>query len=61
MRFIRISAPHFCAGADIKDSKVINPAPIIKWMKGKTLWWVRKYCEKKKWEIETYGSNERIC
>jgi hypothetical protein len=49
---IRISAPHFCAGADIKDSEVTNPAPIIKWMEGRTLWWVRKYCEKKKWEIE---------
>jgi len=52
MRMIRITAPHFCAGAEIKDSKVVYPAPIIKWMKGRTLWWIRKYCEKKKWEIE---------
>jgi hypothetical protein len=52
MRLIRISAPHFCAGADVKDGKIIDAAPIIKWMKGRTLWWVRKYCEKKKWEIE---------
>lgn len=52
-RFIRISAPHFCAGADIdKDDKVVNPAPILKWMKGRTLWWVERYCKSKKWEIE---------
>ncbi len=52
-RMIRISAPHFCAGAEINErNEVIYPAPIIKWMKGRTLWWIRKYCEKKKWEIE---------
>lgn len=52
-RLIRISAPHFCAGAEINQyDKVVNPAPILKWMKNRDLWWIEKYCKKKKWEIE---------
>ena len=52
-KLIRISAPYFCAGAEIDhNNNVINAAPILKWMKGRNLWWIEKYCNKKKWEIE---------
>lgn len=51
-RLIRITAPHFCAGADIgENSEVVFSAPIIKWMKGRKLWWIKKYCESKGWMI----------
>lgn len=52
-RLVRITAPHFCAGVEIDDKdKVVKFAPILKWTKGRTLWWLERYCKKKKWEIE---------
>lgn len=48
---IQISANHFCAGIIFRDSKVFAFAPILKWSKGKSYYWMKKYCEKKKWRF----------
>ena len=50
-KLIQITAPHFCAGAVIKNGKVVITAPIIKWMIGKNKEFITNYCKKKKWKI----------
>ena len=47
----QIDAPHFCAGIDLKDDKVVAAAPILKYMMGWNRDRVRSYCEKKGWTI----------
>jgi hypothetical protein len=49
-RLIRVSAPHFVAGAVLNDRDiVVFTAPIISYMKGWTSDKVRQYCERKGW------------
>lgn len=49
---IQIDAPHFCAGAELYDGKVVRAAPIIKYMKGWDIHRIKMYCKKKKWKLE---------
>lgn len=49
---IRIDAPHFCAGAVVENSAIVDAAPIIKWMIGKTIDQVMDYCHRKKWACQ---------
>lgn len=54
---IRIDAPHFCAGVELCDGKVVKTAPIVKYMKGWNIQKVINYCDritnkKKRWEWE---------
>lgn len=52
-KLLRITANHFCAGAETdKNEVVVKTAPILKYMKGRTIWWIKRYCKKKKWELE---------
>jgi hypothetical protein len=45
---IRITTPYFCAGGVVCNGVVIDAAPIIKWMIGKTIADLHRYCERKK-------------
>lgn len=49
---IQITMPHFCAGLIVKDGRIINAAPILKWTIGKTVTRVKLYYNKKnaKWK-----------
>ena len=47
----QISAPYFVAGILTKDDVCVEAAPIIKWMVGKHLSYLRTYCRRKKWKI----------
>ena len=51
----RIVSPHFVAGGEIKDGKVIRCAPILKKFSilGWTLLQLKQYCDKMKWELGT--------
>jgi hypothetical protein len=49
---IRIEAPHFVAGADLRDDVVICAAPIIGYMIGWNYWRLFSYCEEKRWRVE---------
>lgn len=49
---LRVSAPHFVAGAVCADERVETTAPILKYMKTWTLREVEEYCEKKGWQLE---------
>lgn len=56
---IQIKAPHFCAGVELSDNKVVKTAPIVKYMKGWEADRVSSYCDritkkKKKWKWEIY-------
>ena len=48
---IIIDAPHFCCGILIEDGRVTVTAPIVGWMKGKTLGEVKSYCARKGWHV----------
>lgn len=54
---VRIEAPHFCAGVELRDNKVVKVAPILKYMRGWEVSRVTSYCDrvtskKKKWKWE---------
>ncbi len=54
MILFQITAPHFCAGGEIRNREVIVTAPIIKYMVGWDADTVFKYCTEKKWKIKSY-------
>jgi hypothetical protein len=49
---VRITSDYFCAGIVFKDDYVCETAPILKWSKNRSFFWMKKYCEKKKWKFE---------
>lgn len=51
---IRITAPHFCAGVQVSlpNLGVTETAPILRYMKGWTVFEVENYCDKKGWTYE---------
>jgi len=51
--YIRITAPHFCAGYDFGG----HIAPIIKYMKGWSIEEIIWYCDKKNWQVEIYNGD----
>lgn len=49
---VTIDAPHFNAGIIIGENDVVKwTAPILKYMKGWHYVKVRRYCERKQWQI----------
>lgn len=54
-----IDAPHFCAGVVLWDDKVIEAAPIVRYMKGWTRARVRAYCGDKKWKVSVVYEQRR--
>lgn len=54
----QITAPHFCAGLDLKDDRVTATAPILKYMNGWTRDRVRSYCKSKKWVVTVVWQRE---
>ena len=48
---IRIEAPYFVAGVLLRDGRVYEAAPIVKYMKGWTAEQVLQYAKKKGWTI----------
>ena len=51
---IRISAPHFVAGAILRDDVCVVAAPIIRYMMVNkwSYWRILGYCAEKRWELE---------
>lgn len=49
----------FTAGIVLFDDKVVEAAPIVRYMKGRTRTWVRTFCAKRKWEISVVWQMER--
>lgn len=56
---VSIEAPHFTAGIVLWDDKVVEAAPIIrymrKWSRGK----VRDYCKARDWKISVIYETKR--
>lgn len=48
---IQITAPHFCAGLRVMDGRVIEAAPIVRYMLGWTIQEVSVYVHKKRWDL----------
>jgi len=56
-KLMRITSSYFCAGVILNSKEIIiETAPILKWSKGRDLWWFEKYCKKKKWGMEIITS-----
>lgn len=53
-KLLRITSSYFCAGIITVNDIVVKYAPILKYMKGRSIWWIERYCKKKKWELEIY-------
>ena len=54
----QIIAPHFVASIELEDGHCIRCAPTIKYMIGKSYWWIRSYCRTKVCDmIEVHGKN----
>ncbi len=51
---IQIIAPHYTAGLMIFNGRVIEAAPIVRWMVGKSIDYVYSYCQRKGYRIEEY-------
>ncbi len=51
MTLLRITAPHFVAGAEF-DGRCVRAAPILRWMLGLSLTSVLQYCERKGWQAD---------
>lgn len=54
MILFQITAPHFCAGGEIRNREVIVTAPIIKYMVGWEIETVFSYCMARNWKIKSY-------
>lgn len=57
---VSIEAPHFCVGIVARDGKVIEAAPIVRYMKGWTGREVADYCRKKGWRWEVVSTTTAI-
>lgn len=53
-RLIEINAPHFYCGLVARDGVVVTTAPIVAWMKGKSVREVTAYCKRKGWRATSH-------
>lgn len=53
---VRITGPWFVAGLVAEDGRVIEAAPILKYMMGWTGRQVRLYCEQRGWTWISYNN-----
>jgi len=49
---VRITAPHYCAGLEVLDGKVVETAPILNWAMGKTFREVLIYLRRKGYKVQ---------
>lgn len=57
---IRAEGPKpFTAGIVLWDDKVVEAAPIVRYMKKKSRDWVRDYCKQRGWSISVVHQMER--
>lgn len=54
-----IDAPHFCAGIVLWDDKVVEAAPIVRYMKKWSRDRVRDYCKGKAWKVSVIYQMQR--
>lgn len=47
---IRITTNYFCAGAIIENGEIVKAAPILQWMVGRKVAYIKAYCDRRKWE-----------
>jgi hypothetical protein len=48
---VAIKAPHFYAGVVVRDGMIVEAAPIVRYMIGKSYDWLTLYVETKGWQI----------
>lgn len=49
---VRITARHFCAGLVVRDGRVVEAAPILRWTVGKLSADVREHGRRRGWKME---------
>ena len=53
-RLVQISSSYFVAGVVFKNNIAIKAAPIIKWMIGKDITYIKMHCLSKHWKLKNY-------
>lgn len=53
---IRVVAPHFVAGFVVKNEKVVEAAPILNYLVGKSELFARNYLALKKWGFSVHDA-----
>jgi len=51
---IEIDAPHFYSVLGVRGGVVVKAAPIVAWMKGKSVREVTAYCKRKGWRATSH-------
>jgi hypothetical protein len=52
MKLYRIESPRFVAGFTTRYAIVDQTAPILRWLVGSHLAWVKDCCRRKQWKLE---------
>lgn len=55
MSLLRIVSSFFVAGAIVRDGRIVDAAPIIGWMRGRSVEYVRGYVARRGWAAEWVG------
>jgi len=58
-QLIRITAPHYVAGLEIRNGYVVNWPPILRWTAGKSWPTVESYFIRKQYKIEYVSTKSR--
>jgi len=48
---VSIDAPNFCSGVIVRDGRVVEAAPIVRWTIGKRYEWLADYCRRHGWKV----------
>jgi len=54
----QIKTDRFTAGIVLRDDRVIEAAPIVKYMKGWRRSSVRSYCKERRWEVSVVSETK---
>jgi hypothetical protein len=60
MTLYRIEAPHFVAGFVTRYNTVAVTAPILSWLLGSNIKWVRNCCQEKSWKLDQLPKRARV-
>ncbi len=54
---LTIDAPHFFCGVVLREDKVIQAAPIVRYMLGWNAQRLKRYCQRRGWRVEAVTIN----
>jgi hypothetical protein len=52
---VRVVSSYFVAAVIVEDNRVVEAAPILSYVVGKSLKWLKVYCVRKGWKMSVVG------